>query len=147
MTRTTAPTRPTAGVPGRVSGAVWASDASAILAVATSLPFAGIGALLAGAHALGYELAVPCLLSQATGVPCPACGVTRGAAALLRGDVPGMAAQWPGVLLTVLLAAMALVSLERLVRRRALPRVLSVGYLGLLLTLLAINGVWQLGTA
>lgn len=128
-------------------GQVWSSDVAAVLTMATSLGFAGAGGLLAGAHALGFDPALPCPLSQATGVPCPACGVTRAASALLRADTAAMAAQWPGVLLTVLLAVMALVSLERVVRRRALPRVLSVGYLALVVSLLAVNGLWQVAVS
>lgn len=147
MTRSPTVEVPGAGQGREAAGGPWSSDAPAILAMATSLPFAGIGTLLAGAHALGLDPAVPCPLSDATGVPCPACGVTRAASSLLRGDVDGMVAQWPGMLLTVLLAVMALVSSERLVRRRPLPRPLSVGYLAALVSLLALNTVWQLATS
>lgn len=58
------------------------------------------GLVLAGSMAGYFWLAVnlfnktaiiysPCLIKNATGVPCPSCGTTRSLAALMRGDFGG----------------------------------------------------------
>lgn len=44
-------------------------------------------ALLLGAHRLGWSL-WSCMFAQATGRPCPGCGLTRAMQALGRGDWP-----------------------------------------------------------
>lgn len=49
-----------------------------------SLGLIGLGVVLVGANALGYHL-WRCTFHDATGLPCPGCGVTRGMTALLRG--------------------------------------------------------------
>lgn len=71
---------------------------------------------LAGYGWLGWNLAAdavgggpaptPCLLRQATGVPCPSCGTTRAVEALAAGDVGRSAATNPfGLVLALALVA------------------------------------------
>lgn len=55
-------------------------------------PIAVISALLA---LIPYPT---CLLKLATGVPCPACGMTRATLRLLRGDLVGSLAMHPAAL-------------------------------------------------
>jgi len=79
-----------------------------------SLRVAGASTLgLAAALALlpGHDT-VACPLRAATGVPCPFCGMTRGVAHALRGDLGGAFALNPGSLLLVF-GAIALVALVR----------------------------------
>ena len=45
----------------------------------------GTATVLGLIHFCGWSLA-PCLFAKVTGLPCPGCGLTRGLAALLRGD-------------------------------------------------------------
>jgi hypothetical protein len=53
----------------------------------------GLGVLVCGASVAG---ALPlCPLANLTGWPCPSCGLTRAALALLRGDVAGALALHP----------------------------------------------------
>ena len=78
-----------------------------------------------------------CPLRRTTGVPCPLCGMTTGADALLRGDVPGALAANPLVpVLAVLVVAAWLVLLAG---RAALPvRTTTIGR-----TLIAaLPGLW-----
>ncbi len=50
----------------------------------------------------------PCPLRTLTGVPCPFCGMTRGAVALVHGDVVASLALNPGVVLVALVVIAAL---------------------------------------
>ncbi|WP_322172995.1 DUF2752 domain-containing protein [Acutalibacter caecimuris] len=52
----------------------------------------------------------PCLILQYTGLYCTGCGVTHMVAALLRGDLPGAAAQNPFMLLALPLCALWLLA-------------------------------------
>jgi Protein of unknown function (DUF2752) len=51
----------------------------------------------------------PCPLRTLTGVPCPFCGMTRGALALVHGNVFGSLALNPGIVVLALVAIAALV--------------------------------------
>jgi hypothetical protein len=46
-----------------------------------------------------------CLLASFTGLPCPSCGITRAAAALLRGDLASSFRFYPPLIPLLLLAA------------------------------------------
>ncbi len=69
-------------------------------------------------------LYIPCLFRAATGLLCPACGITTACVALLRGDAAGAAAANPGLALALpvlapfLLAVFALWITGRPVRGR-----------------------------
>jgi hypothetical protein len=68
----------------------------------------------------GFEL---CLFRRLTGISCPACGLTRAAAALGRGDLAGSIAHHPLFLPLALAAATGWLLWGRaLFSRRALPR-------------------------
>jgi hypothetical protein len=77
-----------------------------------ALSFAGYGwlawnlAVDGGGGARGNALPTPCLIRQATGVPCPSCGTTRAMEALAAGDVGRSASTNPfGLLLALALVA------------------------------------------
>lgn len=79
--------------------------------------------VVGGAWAVGARLTsidLPCPLRALTGVPCPACGMTRLAGALLDGEVADAAARDPGGL--VVLVVLALLALQHLLRRRPFVR-------------------------
>jgi hypothetical protein len=74
--------------------------------------FAVVGGASLALHGLGAEVTL-CRFRALTGLPCPTCGATRGAAALLRGDVGEAFAMNP--LLMLVAAAVAVLLLARLV--------------------------------
>ena len=74
--------------------------------------------LAVGVFALLWLFRIPCPVKALFGVPCPACGVTRALACLLRGDLPGYMAQQPMALPLAL--AVALCLLLPVVRKKAL---------------------------
>jgi len=98
------------------------------LAVAGS----AVGGVLAVGQGLSYRLPA-CTLLELTGVPCPACGLTRLGVHLARGDVGvAVAGDLPGVLLVVLAALTATAQLGALagrpvpwLRSAALPLILG----------------------
>lgn len=68
------------------------------------------GSLLIGAAWLWLRLPTPvCVFHLATGVPCPTCGGTRCARALLAGDLAGAVAWNPLVFLTGIAVIVAFV--------------------------------------
>lgn len=79
--------------------------------------FGAVGAGLAVGRALSYRLP-PCVLLEGTGVPCPACGLTRLGAHVAHGEMATAAAlDLPGVVLVVLLAVTATAQLLALAGR------------------------------
>lgn len=91
----------------------------------------GGGVLAAGLGALALRLQPPgpgsiwpgCLFHQATGLYCPGCGITRCAAALVRGDV-GLAWAMNPLVVSVLgvgLAALIATALPARYRHRLAP--------------------------
>lgn len=60
----------------RQLGLFWGAAALALLLLAPAAPVVAPGL-------------PPCFFHQVTGLPCPTCGGTRAALALLSGDVPG----------------------------------------------------------
>jgi hypothetical protein len=101
---------------------------------------------MAAAVVLGAALEQTCCpCAGLFGVPCPACGLTRAAWLLARGDLPGALRLHPfaPLLLPVLAATCAGVVWGRFRRRPALPvgaSALVQGLAGLLLLL--VLGVW-----
>jgi hypothetical protein len=88
----------------------------------------GFGIAVAGAAAAwpafsaGTGLALPCPLRWATGIPCPACGLTTAAVDLAHGRVAASLADNPAALaLAVLTAVMIPVLVLRLVGLVASP--------------------------
>jgi uncharacterized protein DUF2752 len=72
-------------------------------------------------EATGVQLVCP--LRTLTGVPCPMCGMTTAALALARGDLGGVVAANPFLLLLVAgTLAMAVVMVGRIAGRLAPPR-------------------------
>ena len=72
-----------------------------------------VGAALAGLAAvltpIPAGLVPPCPLRTLTGIPCPTCGMTRGFAALVHGDVEHALMMNPGTYLVVAVALFLLV--------------------------------------
>ena len=56
-------------------------------------------------------LTLPCPLRSVTGVPCPLCGMTTAAQALVRGDVAGAVSANPFVLVLATLTLVAVVAM------------------------------------
>ncbi|WP_189114928.1 DUF2752 domain-containing protein [Pilimelia terevasa] len=75
---------------------------------------AALAALLTPRVRAATGWGVPCPLRTVTGVPCPACGLTTAAEALVGGDAAGAAAANPAVFG---LAALTVVGLAALARR------------------------------
>lgn len=96
-------------------------------------PIALISALLA---LIPYPT---CLLKLATGVPCPACGMTRASLRLLRGDVLGSLAMHPAALpLAVGLAVAAALALALPAGHPGWDRFVRASVTALALALLAV---------
>lgn len=111
-----------------------------ILRLALALAAAG-AMLLAGTLWLGRG--IPCPLYAVTGLRCPACGMTRAAAALCTGDLPGALAQ--NLLCIPILAGLALflgIQGWRYVRRGACP--LGRGGQALAWALAAVLALWMI---
>jgi len=71
-------------------------------------PLAGIVTVLAAIPALGADDGpVMCLSRQHTDVACPSCGMTRGVASLVRGD---LAASWAMHPMAIILVIQALIA-------------------------------------
>ena len=94
-------------------------------------------------------LALPCPLRSVTGIPCPLCGMTTAAQALVRGDLDGAVSANPFVLLLAALTVVAVVSMT--LRRTGLLRspppwsTVAVARSTLLaVALAATSEVWQL---
>ena len=118
------------------------SRALPLLSTGLSVPFAVTGVALVTAR-IRAEFTLPCVLRDHIGVPCPFCGVTRAASALLRFDVSPHQLAGVGVVLAI--AVMSLVCLVTWFRRRALPTpVASATYLAGVSGLLLANWVVQL---
>jgi hypothetical protein len=124
-----------------------ATSATAWIAGALSLPMVVTGAALFGARALGVAPPVPCPLTELTGVPCPACGVSRATEALLTLDPAGVASQLPAALLVVAMAVMSLAVVVAGLPGRSLGRRTPVAYLSIVGVLFVTNGIWQLVTS
>jgi len=97
-----------------------------------AVAFGAIGGVVAVGQAMSYHLPA-CTLLELTGVPCPACGLTRLGVHLARGDVAvAVAGDLPGVLLVVLVALTAAAQLRAVagrpvpwLRSAALPLILG----------------------
>jgi hypothetical protein len=95
-----------------------AAGALAAALVATRFAFAATTDYV---FLFGFRLDLPCLVKQAFGVPCPACGMTRSVVMTLHGDLGRALALNPGgpllvaglALLVVALAARALTGSPR----------------------------------
>lgn len=82
---------------------------------------AGLGGVLLAGRAVGIG-GPPCPLRTLTGVPCPACGMTRLADALTHGDIGrALAADPIGVALLVTIAVLACLFLVARLRQRDPP--------------------------
>lgn len=86
---------------------------------------AGVGGALLVGRAVGIP-GPPCPLRTLTGVPCPGCGMTRTADALVSGQVAhALSVDAAAVLLVVAIGLLAVVHLVRVVlQRRPPPRLL-----------------------
>lgn len=81
-----------------------------------------VGAAWVAAAAGGHVGFSPCIVKHLTGVPCPSCGATRAALALLQGDVSAAIALNPlgPLLVVVAVAAAVLLARDVLTRRDVL---------------------------
>jgi hypothetical protein len=94
-------------------------------AVGVCLLWLGLG--LTAVHLAGAagQVAKLCLFRRVTHLPCPTCGVTRGAQAILRGDILAALTYNPlafSILAVVLAAFLLRLTIGRTVRVRATDR-------------------------
>jgi len=75
-----------------------------------------IAATVAAARAFGREISV-CVFRRLTGLPCPTCGMTRGALSMLRGEVLAGWAYNPLMFTLLGLAAAATLARAALARK------------------------------
>ena len=92
---------------------IWGATGLLLVALFVSLRFAGPGA------PPGPDL---CLFHRATGVACPACGLTRAAAALSRGELAESIRLHPLLVLVAAELALAWLLWGRSLFGRPLPR-------------------------
>lgn len=110
--------------------------AAAVVAGWAACGIVGVGLTALGAAAVGHP-APACLLRTATGMPCPACGLTRLAQALVDGRIGAALAYDPaGVALLVVVAAMAVRHLVGVARRR--PGSVGLGHRGVVVAALLL---------
>ena len=113
------------------------------LSAALSVPMAGLGAGLVGARLAGVGPAVQCPMLAMIGRPCPFCGVTRAAEAVLQLE-PTAATVWlPASMLVVAIALMTLYVVASWLRRKPLAGIVPRLYLGVFLGLTVANWIWQ----
>jgi hypothetical protein len=86
-----------------------------------AVTLAGLGVVLLAGRAVSIH-APPCPLRSLTGVPCPGCGMTRTADAVISGQVgEALATDAAAVLLLVAIGVLAAVHLVRVVLQRQAP--------------------------